>query len=213
MANQGLTKGIVPIIIASTVIVGGYALIVRLFAYGSRAAKASYEGGQYLLSVRYPGQWYDVRDFVQPNVREVIAVYSQIGPDPWECLDFVCRNISYRRELGEFWLFPGETLDRREGDCEDTSLLLCSLLRNFTNAYVVLGEYGGYAHAWCQLDNQILETTYNMASPVPDPQDYCPHFIFNEREAIELWPGALNQVLQLRREEVSKLRVMARALK
>ncbi|GAJ19642.1 unnamed protein product, partial [marine sediment metagenome] len=32
-----------------------------------------------------------------------------------------------------------------------------------------------YGHSWCQLDGQIIETTYTSAIPVPDPEDYCPY--------------------------------------
>ncbi len=172
-----------------------------------------YEDGQYLVAVRYPGQWYELRDFVQPDNPDVLATYSQIGPDVWGCLDFVCRNIDYRRDIGEHWQFPSETLGGM-GDCEDTSILLASLLNNFTNAYVVLGEYGGYGHAWCrcQLDGQVLESTYTEARPVPDPGNYEPLVLFNNDEVNELYPGALADIFTLRRNEATKLNLMAGVL-
>ncbi len=170
------------------------------------------EDGHYLVAVRYPGQWHNLQDFIQPDNPDVVAIYSQIGPDAWQLLDFVCRHVSYKREVGEHWQFPSETLARGQGDCEDTSLLLCSLLRNFTDAQVVLGNFQGYGHAWCELDGQILETTYTSARPVPDPQDYCPYCIFNESEVVELWPGALGKLFDLRRDEATKLNLMAKAL-
>jgi len=123
----------------------------------------------------------------------------------------VCRNISYRLDVGEFWQVPSETL-RGYGDCEDTSILLTSLLRNFTNAHVAVGEYQGYGHAWCQWAGQILETTYTFARVVPDPQDYYPYLYFDDREVIELWPGALEEIFALRHDEVTKLDLMAAAL-
>jgi len=171
--------------------------------------RAYYEDGQYLVNVR--GHWQDLRDFIQPSNPDVLAEYSQIGPNYWALYDFVCRNISYRLDVGEFWQVPSETL-RGYGDCEDSSILLTSLLRNFTNAYVAVGEYQGYGHAWCQSAGQILETTYTFAQPVPDPQDYCPYLYFDDREVIELWPGALEEIFALRRDEVSKLDLMATAL-
>jgi len=131
------------------------------------------EDGHYLVAVRFLGQWHNLQDFVQPGNPDVLAIFSQYGPDYWSLYDWVCRNIDYRRDVGEFWLTPSETL-KGHGDCEDTSILLTSLLRNFTNAYVALGNLGGYGHSWCQLNGQILETTYTSARPVPDPQDYCP---------------------------------------
>ncbi|MBA7538401.1 hypothetical protein ES705_30676 [subsurface metagenome] len=170
-----------------------------------------YQDGQYFVSVRYPGQWNDIREFVQPDNPDVLAIYSQIGPDVWGCLDFVCRNVNYRRDTGEHWQFSSETL-RGTGDCEDTSILLASLLNNFTNAYVALGEYGGYGHAWCQLDGQVFESTYTQARPVPDPGNYEPLVLFNNVEVNELYPGALTDIFTLRRDEAAKLNLMAEVL-
>ena len=171
--------------------------------------RAYYEEGQYLVNVR--GQRQDLRDFIQPSNPDVLAEYFQIGPNYWALYDFVCRNISYRLDVGEFWQVPSETL-RGYGDCEDTSILLTSLLRNFTNAHVAVGEYQGYGHAWCQWAGQILETTYTFARVVPDPQDYYPYLYFDDREVIELWPGALEEIFALRHDEVTKLDLMAAAL-
>ena len=177
----------------------------------SLAQRVYYHDSQYLVSVRR-GQWYDLRDFVQPDNPDIIAILAQIGPDPWSLYNFVCREIDYRGDIGEFWFTPSETLASKRADCEDTAILLCSLLRCFTDAHVALGEYQGYGHAWCQLKGDILETTYRSARPVPDPQDYCLYVLFNEREVIELWPNALNEVFSLQRNEQLKLCLMAEAI-
>ena len=171
------------------------------------------EDSHYLVAVRYPGQWHNLQDFVQPGNPDVLAIFSQYGPGYWPLYDFVCRNVNYRRDIGEFWQTPSETL-RGIGDCEDTSFLLTSLIRagGQPSCYVALGSLGGYGHAWCQVDGQILETTYTSARPVPDPQDYCPYCMFNESQVVELWPGALGEVFGLRRDEVAKLSLMAKVL-
>ncbi|MBA7707517.1 hypothetical protein ES703_116391 [subsurface metagenome] len=177
------------------------------------AAQRVYYGiEQYLVKVRY-GQWNCLQDFVQPENPDVLAIFSQYGPNYWALYDFVCRNIDYRGDIGEFWQLPSETL-RGYGDCEDTSILLTSLIRagGVPNCYVALGNLGGYGHAWCQLNGQILETTYTFARPVPDPQDYCVYALFNDRDVIELWPGALAEVFEVERAEATKLNLMARIL-
>jgi len=177
-----------------------------------------YEDGQYLVNVR-GGRLQDLRDFIQTSNPDVLAVYSQIGPEYWTLYDFVCRNISYRLDTGEFWQVPSETLGRYweegqgYGDCEDTSILLVSLLRNFTHAHVAVGMYRGYGHAWCQRAGQILETTYTSARVVPDPQNYSPYLYFNDQEVIELWPGALEEMFALRRDEATKLDLLAAVVK
>ncbi|MBA7648104.1 hypothetical protein ES703_55884 [subsurface metagenome] len=167
-----------------------------------------YQDGQYLVSVRHGG-WHDLREFVQPDNPDVLAVYS---PDPWSLYDFVCQNIDYRRDTGEFWQTPSETLARQQGDCEDTSILLTSLLKaRGLPAHIALGSYQGFGHAWVELNGQILETTYTQARSVPDPEDYCPYVLFSDQEVIELWPGALGEVFEIGKDEDTKLNLMAEA--
>lgn len=187
----------------------GVMALMRSSPLGRRAYQLD---GQYLVSVRYPGQWHELREFVQPDNPDVVAIYSQIGPDTWALYDWVARNISYRLDVGEFFRFPSETLAREQGDCEDTSILLASLLKNITDTYVALGDYQGYGHAWCQLNGEILETTYTRARPVPDPEHYIPFVLFDDQDVIELWPGALREVFELGRNEARKLNLMAEGM-
>ncbi len=170
------------------------------------------QDGQFLVNVRY-GDWHDLREFVQPGNPDILAIYSQIGPDYWALYDFVCRNIDYRRDVGEFWRTPSETL-KGAGDCEDSAILLTSLIRagGSPNCYVALGSLGGYGHAWCEHNGQVMETTYTSARPVPDPDDYQRLVAFNNCEVIESYPGALKDVFSIGRNEPVKLTLMAQAL-
>ncbi len=193
---------------------GAAAALTILKRSGSPAQRVYYEDDQYLVSVRYPGQLHDLRDFVQPDNPDVLAVYSQYGPESWALYDWVCKNVSYRLDLGEFWQTPSETL-RGDGDCEDTSILFTSLIRagRTPNCYVALGSYQGYGHAWGQLNGVILETTYTSARTVPDPEAYHGYCLFNEREVIEFWPGALDDIFGIRRNEAAKLGLMSQAVR
>ena len=206
-----LAKGLLPMVGIGTVIIVAVAFLGRVVT-GRRAYA---QDGQYLVSVRYPGQLNDIREFVQPDNPDVMAVYSQIGPDPWALYDWICKNLSYRLDLGEFFQFPSETLAREYGDCEDTSILLTSLIRagGAPNCHVALGSLAGYGHAWSEIDGQILETTFTSARVVPNPAQYCPYVLFNNEQVIELWPGALGEVFALGRDEASKLNLMAEASK
>jgi len=127
-------------------------------------------------------------------------------------LDYVCKNVSYRSDNGEYWYFPDETLARRMGDCDDSAILLCSLLRNFyppDRVFIAIGEYRRLGHAWCLLDGEILETTYTSARAVADPQNYRAYAKFNDVFVIEMWPGAMSGLFQLVRNECQKLTLMA----
>ncbi len=174
------------------------------------SGRAYYLDGQYLVSVRYPGQRHALREFVQPNDLDVAAVYSEVGSNATALFDFVCRNINYKSDWGEYWQFPRETLSRRLGDCEDTSILLASLLRNFTDAQVALGEYQGYGHAWVLHEGEILETTYSSARRISDPANYIPYAYFDDRDIIEVWPGALAEMFEVAKDENAKLDLMAK---
>ena len=171
------------------------------------------KNSDYFVLVRHPGQWHNIKDFIMPDAPEVRGIYSRVGANYWGLFDFVCRNFSYRRDIGEFWQFPKETIASKQGDCEDTSILLTSLLRNFSNAYSVLGSYKKLAHAWVAgQDGTILETTYTQARLVPDREQYRPYFLFNDEVAVELWPGALDQVFAINKDEDAKFSLMAQAL-
>ncbi len=204
-----------PLVLAG---VGVLSLAITIMDFRSRVAqKVFYQDGQYLVSVRYPGQHHELRDFVQPDNPDVLAVYAQIGPDPWALYDFVCENTEYVADFGEYWRFPSETL-RGYGDCEDTSILLTSLIRagGTPNCYVALGSLGNslrnYGHAWCQLGSQILETTFTEARAAPNPALYCPYVLFSDQEVIELWHGALEEVFNIRRNEALKLKLIAEVI-
>ena len=171
-----------------------------------------YQDGQILVAVRYPGQWNSLQDFVQPDNPDILAIFSQYGPDYWALYDFVCRNIDYRRDIGEFWQTPSETL-RGYGDCEDCAILLTSLIRagGAPNCYVALGSLGELGHAWCLYNGQILETTYTYARQTA-PRDYQLMALFNDTEVLELYPNSLAEVFGLARDEATKLNLIAQAL-
>jgi hypothetical protein len=88
-----------------------------------------------------------------PSVKE--ALQDILGDPPYEfsqagfddIQDWVATNIDYmsdeKRWGKDYWQTPEETLSYRTGDCEDFSILLCSLLRAYgidaEQVYVALG--------------------------------------------------------------------------
>ena len=92
-----------------------------------------------------------------PSVKE--ALQDILGDPPYEpsqagfddIRDWVATNTVYmsdeERWGRDYWQTPEQTLSYRTGDCDDFSILLCSLLRAYGIAaeqvYVVLGVNGG----------------------------------------------------------------------
>jgi len=129
----------------------------------------------------------------------------------YSLLDYVCKSVSYRSDNGEFWYFPDEVISRRAGDCDDSAILLCSLLRRFyppDRVYVVAGTYRGLGHTWVELDGEILEPTYTSARPVSDPQHYRSFAKFNDFQTVEVWPRSMTGLFQLAHNEGVKLSLM-----
>jgi len=107
------------------------------------------------------------RSFITPDDQNVIELKNEILKDKpvltsnWIALrDWVGSNIQYRSDSEihgerEYWQFPNETIPLRTGDCEDFSILLCSLLRadgwSSDSVYVIVGEQNSQYHAWVRV--------------------------------------------------------------
>lgn len=82
---------------------------------------------------------YDVRTFITyPSEvlsefnKKVIKILSSDTNDTkaLKILKFVQDNITYKSDTGEYWSFPTDVLHSTNGDCEDGTHLIVSLLRN-----------------------------------------------------------------------------------
>jgi hypothetical protein len=172
-----------------------------------------YQDGEYLVSVRFPGQWHDLREFITPLDAEVQRVLLETGYNLEDCFDFVCRNTRYQSDIGEFWKFPSETLRDGAGDCEDSTFAFVSLAQNFDpDVWAILGDYMGFGHAWATRNGVLYETTYTSARQVKDPQNYRTLVAFNQHDVCEVYPGALAELFGLERDEKVKLNLMAEAV-
>lgn len=161
--------------------------------------------GELRANVRYDGRYHPIRALVQPGsplVREVAAVLSQ-SPDPVQAAhEFVSRFTSYKPEVGDFWAQPGEMLSARQGDCDDSAILLCSLVRNYLPPEKVfcavgLWNVGGLpeGHMWVVVEGEdgedrILESTAQPHSPLQG--EYRTMALFNDRYALAT-PQALQE--------------------
>lgn len=68
-------------------------------------------------------------------------------------------NIQYVREM---WQFPNETLDMKNGDCEDLAILLCSMIRCYTQGkyfaecILITGSKGAHIAVQVQVEPNKL---------------------------------------------------------
>jgi len=110
--------------------------------------------------------WSMSKLFITPDEMYVRSTYKKIvsgfTPIKWFAIrDWVGKNVEYVDDfdshgMSEFWQLGKETLESRTGDCEDFSILLCSLLRadewKVDDVYVVIGQNeAGDHHAWVKI--------------------------------------------------------------
>ena len=145
--------------------------------------------------------------FITPDDHSVINLRNEILQDPIAALtpdwmkfrDWVGNRIEYRSDSeihGErdFWQFSNETIQLETGDCEDFSILLCSLLRSndwkTDSVYIIVGEQNNQYHAWVRLFWNDIQ--YNIepqgsgfdmiAGDVTYLSGYKAVFYFNDQE-------------------------------
>jgi len=135
--------------------------------------------------VRRDGKYYSLKSFITPEeplIRDLAAILYQGGNFVKNALDFVHSEIKYKNERGDFWQTPLETLAGL-GDCEDSSILLCSILRNYIppeDVYCVCGDWKGDGHCWVVADWHVIESTRSSVRPVNE-KDYSPAAFFNDQ--------------------------------
>jgi hypothetical protein len=92
-------------------------------------------------------------------------VKNPLIPDWIEIRDWVANKIQYLSDteshgVSGYWQLPVETLSLGTGDCEDFSVLLCSLYRatgwDENEVYVVVGQKDGALHAWVKLNVDMI---------------------------------------------------------
>jgi len=110
--------------------------------------------------------------YITPNENNVASTENNIIDNKfplipnWIALrDWVGNNIKYKYDSEahgqeDYWQLPKETLQLKTGDCEDFSILLCSLLRangwSTNDVHVVIGEQNDNYHAWVKINLGVL---------------------------------------------------------
>ena len=177
----------------------------------------------FVVRKRFPGEEWDIRQFVQPLTPGVRRIAARLPKEnfvraAWE---WVVKNIRYpygpretedrhtleayikpdgsprfRVTVDDFWSFPAETLAFGEGDCEDATFLLVSILRTRLPAdmvYATIGIFKNFGHAWVTvMDGKtplVLETTPKRRNRMrfkkrQERPPYYPFFRFNDRKVV-----------------------------
>lgn len=127
-----------------------------------------------LANVRYDNRYHSIRDLVQPFDPTVLEIANILRPLPDRITavhDLIHAYYPYIEEAGDYWSTPAEMFSIQAGDCDCTSILMCSILRNFIPADQVFcavgmwsknGHTGG--HMWVDVhetgkSRQVLEST------------------------------------------------------
>lgn len=149
-----------------------------------------------LADVRHDQKYHSIRSLVQPaelEVREIAQVLVQAPDFIAAAQEFVHSFTTYKKEVGDYWATPGETLAAQAGDCDDKAILLCSTLRNYIppeKVYCAFGlwKFGGVTggHMWVVLEGQNGEDRIVEATAGPSMAGkgkYIIHGIFNDTYA------------------------------
>lgn len=132
-----------------------------------------------LADVRHDQKHHSIRSLVQvddPEVRDIARVLVQASDFISAAQEFVNSFTTYGSEVGDFWRTPSETLEKSQTpdpgiDCDDSAILLCSILRNYIPSDQVYCAFGLWAmggsttgHMWVVTgseggEDRILEST------------------------------------------------------
>lgn len=113
-----------------------------------------------LLSDR---SWWDIRGEYKV-LRDYVGSEITYVWDDEDTEDARGQPVGDGHPGSDYWQLSRETIRKKEGDCEDQAILLCSMLREagYENAYVILGKH----HAWVELRVQgetILGNTVEIS--------------------------------------------------
>lgn len=142
-----------------------------------------------LGDVRKDGRYHSLKKFIQPDdpiIQEIAVILSNSKNPIATAQDFVRKITKYRKQTGEFFRYPTETLEAKKGDCDDSAILLTSILRNYLNpeyVFTAVGSHSGEGHAWVVINNdhysRVIEATAFSTKKINESK-YKPEVFFND---------------------------------
>lgn len=156
--------------------------------------------------VRYKHSHIPIRQLVTPNnpdIKALAAILHQAPDFPDACWTFVSTYTHYGIEEDDYWSLPAESLAKAAAgqgiDCDCSSILLVSLLRNYIPAErvfcaIVMWNTGGSTEGHMTVilqdsdgNERILEST---APPTANlPGSYQVYALFNDKYTLATRQG------------------------
>lgn len=129
-------------------------------------------GWKPLPTKRTPSQWDRVKSEAIDSIPGVTT--------PEEVNHWVNSNVTYTQDVVDHWQLPSETMERREGDCEDIAILKRALLK--ASGYqddqvffvIVKDLITRQDHAVVVVDGLSLDSFSSVVLPLDEVRDYTP---------------------------------------
>lgn len=158
------------------------------------------------------GGWNDTSDFGE-FWTDVKALYMWVRSNIDYRSDGLAPIMPYDPEYGvtyktEMWQFPTETLELQEGDCEDQAILLCSMIRCYsenrlnTDCIWITGSESAHAGVQVPVSDHklvILDPAGNYYS-----NDFLGNIVFNDisleiNNWLDYWTPSIGSDVQVYR--------------
>lgn len=195
------------------------------------------------VTKRYGQDELDVREFIRPHTLMVRRLMRQLSglterqlwawvvqhiQYPWgnsleedfhQEARYVTRDGRFRfvNQTRDFWNYPSETLRDREGDCDDSAILLTSMLRyklSANDVFCTIGTYATYGHMWVSVKRpwgwEVFETTMprmlGKNQYIREEGPYKPIIRFNDQLAFRVGAGAIPETVRDPRKRAAILK-------
>ncbi len=159
-------------------------------AYPEEESNIVYQKEYRLLSINFQRAIKSGNEEIAAEVFNITGKTSGYNiKDACDVFDFVNRRWQYRNEKNaEFFFGASQTIkEGYNGDCDDYSIVISSLLRSMGfNTRIVTGKSGDYGHAYPELYiGSDQETAYEILSYVKERYSYSENIWYSNKKLEE----------------------------
>jgi len=154
--------------------------------YPEEKSNMSYQKEYRLLSINFQRAIKSGNEEIAAEVINITGKNSGYNiKDACDVFDYVNRHWQYRNEKNaEFFFGASQTIrEGYNGDCDDYSIVISSLLRSMGfNTRIVTGKNGDYGHAYPELYiGSDQETAYEILTYVKERYSYSENIWYSNR--------------------------------